>query len=182
MTVEQFVALSALGPDRAGLVAELTEYITTRGGNIEDSRMAILGAEFGILMLISAGADGIARAERDLAQLEAQTGMKIALRKTVDPTQYRKAAARPCEVLAESLDREGIVHSIAATLHKLQVNIVSMQTVAYNAPISGSPLFRLEATVDVPQDLPMSRLREALDALARAENIDVSIRQVGQAR
>jgi glycine cleavage system transcriptional repressor len=139
MTPEHFVALSALGPDRAGLVAELTEYVTTRGGNIEDSRMAILGAEFGILMLISAQPDELERLERDIAQLEAQTGMRVLLRSTVDPAQHRKAASRPCEVVAESLDREGIVHSIAEALHALQINIVSMQTTAYNAPITGSP-------------------------------------------
>jgi len=162
-------------------VAELTEFITTRGGNIEDSRMAILGAEFGILMLISASPDAAARLARELAELEARTGMNIALRATVDPAQHRKAATRPCEVVAESLDREGIVHSIASALHALGVNIVSMQTVAYNAPVTGSPLFRLEATIDVPRELALARLRAALEELALAENIDVTLRLVGQA-
>ena len=66
MSTERHLVLSALGPDRPGIVAEVTSYVTERGGNIEDSRMAVLGGEFGVMMLVSGTADEIARSRARL--------------------------------------------------------------------------------------------------------------------
>ena len=87
-TDEHFLAFAALGPDRPGLVAEVTEYVTRRGGNVEDSRMAILGAEFGILLLVSGTAEEVAAIERDTKELGGRTGLTLTVRRT------RSAAAR----------------------------------------------------------------------------------------
>ncbi len=49
----QLIVLSALGRDRTGIVQDITEVILNCGGNIEESRMTTLGAEFAMLMLVS---------------------------------------------------------------------------------------------------------------------------------
>jgi glycine cleavage system transcriptional repressor len=170
-----FLVLSALGPDRAGLVAEVTEFLTSRGGNIEDSRMVILGAEFGMMVLVSGSEATVGRIEGERSVLEKQTGMAVLLKRTRDPAEHRQEMSLPCRILAESLDREGIVHSIAALLHRFGINIVSLESSAYNAPISGSPLFRLEALLDVPREVRLPELRAALDRLASDENIDLTL-------
>jgi glycine cleavage system transcriptional repressor len=173
---EQFLVLSALGPDRVGLVAELTDYLTGRGANVEDSRMVILGAEFGIMILVSGPEAAIARVEADRGKLETQTAMSVVTRRTHDPAEHRaKLAGLPCQLVAESLDRQGIVQVIAAELHRHGINIVALETTAYNAPISGSPLFRMEALIDVPRQLRLPVLREALDKLSAAENVDLTL-------
>ena len=69
MSTERHLVLSALGPDRPGLVADITHYVTERGGNIEDSRMAVFGGEFGVMMLVSGTADEIGRFARETPQL-----------------------------------------------------------------------------------------------------------------
>ena len=170
-----FLVLSALGPDRAGLVAQLTDFLTSRGGNIEDSRMAILGAEFGVMLLVSGSGDALARVERERGELEKQTGMSVILRRTRDPKEHRQAVALPCTLTAEALDRQGLVHAITAELHRHGINIVSLETTAYHAPVSGSPLFRLEALIDVPRQLRLPDLRRALETLAQAENVDLDL-------
>src|SRR4051812_26945562 len=45
--------LTLTGPDRVGIVEEVTGLVLERGGNVETSRMARLGGEFAILMLVS---------------------------------------------------------------------------------------------------------------------------------
>ena len=47
-----YVVLTAVGPDRPGLVNALASLIRDAGANIEDSRMAILGGEFAVILLI----------------------------------------------------------------------------------------------------------------------------------
>ena len=46
-------ALSAIGRDRPGIVADLAELIYECDGNLEDSSMIILGSEFAVLLLLS---------------------------------------------------------------------------------------------------------------------------------
>ena len=52
MAKEYFV-VTIVGPDRRGLVAGITDEITTYDANIEESHMSRLGGEFAVLMLLS---------------------------------------------------------------------------------------------------------------------------------
>ena len=45
--------LTVTGPDRIGIVERVTGLLFEHGGNVETSRMARLGGEFAILMLVS---------------------------------------------------------------------------------------------------------------------------------
>ncbi len=175
---EQFLVLSALGSDRPGLVAEVTEYMTERGANVEDSRMAVLGAEFGILLLVSGTADEIAAVERDLPSLQGKTGLEVLTRRTKSPEDHRRAAVIPCLITAEALDQEGIVRAVARALSAAGVNIVSLETSAYEAPVTGSRLFRMEARVDIPSNLTIGKVRKAMDEVAEAENLDIDVRSL----
>lgn len=175
---ELFLVLSGLGPDRPGLVAEVTEYLTTRGANVEDSRMAVLGGEFGVLVLVSGEPAEIEAIERDRARLGEKTGLELLLRRTKSPEDHRRAASVPCLVTAEALDHEGIVHAVSRALHGAGVNIISLETSAYEAPVTGSPLFRMEARVDLPPMVTVGKLRKAMDVVAEAENLDIEVRSL----
>jgi glycine cleavage system transcriptional repressor len=176
MQPDHFLVLSAVGPDRPGLVSEVTSYLTERGGNIEDSRMAVLGAEFGVLLLVSGTPDEIRRIERDISALQQGTGLSFTSRPTKSPEEHRRGDVAPCLVVAEALNYEGIVRSVSTALHQVGVNIVSLETTAYNAPVTGSPLFRLEARVDVPRGVTVRKVREAMERVAEQENIDIEVR------
>src|SRR5262249_4740783 len=97
--IERHLVISALGPDRPGIVAEITHYVTERGGNIEDSRMAVLGGEFGVMMLVSGSGAEVGRIASEIATLEKQTGLSIVTRETKSAEEHRKVEAIPCLVL-----------------------------------------------------------------------------------
>jgi glycine cleavage system transcriptional repressor len=175
---EIFLVLSALGPDRPGLVAEVTEYLSERGGNVEDSRMAVLGAEFGIQLLVSGTPDEIGAIERDLASVKEKTGLDILSRRTRSPEEHRRAPVIPCLITAEALDHEGIVRAVSRALSRAGVNIVSLETHAYEAPVTGSPLFRMEARIDIPTGVTTAKVRKAMDEVAEAENLDIDVRSL----
>jgi glycine cleavage system transcriptional repressor len=175
---DQYLVLSALGPDRPGLVSQVTRHLTENGGNIEDSRMAVLGGEFGMLVLVRATGAQIRRIEAELAGLEQETGLKILTRPTKSPEAHRRATSIPCAITADAIDHEGIVNAVSSALHLLEVNIVSLETSSYNAPVTGSPLFRLEAKVDVPRDVTVPNLRKKLEAVAERLGIDIEVRAV----
>jgi glycine cleavage system transcriptional repressor len=178
MDDERYLVICALGADRPGLVADVTQYAKERGANIEDSRMSILGGEFGMLVLVSGGAASLARITEDVRTLEARAGLQVMVRPTKSPAEHRRAAVLPCLVVAEALDHHGIVHAVSAALHDLGINIVSLETLAYNAPVTGSPLFRLEARVDVPGGTTVSQVRQAMERVGRTENIDIEVKSL----
>ena len=174
----EYLILSGLGPDRPGLVAAVTQFLAERGANVEESRMAVLGGEFGVMILASGAPASLPAVRDDIAMLEADTELAVLFRTTRSPDSHRAAPVTPYLILVQALDHEGIVLAISSALHRIGINIVSLETSAYNAPITGSPLFRLEASVDVPQDVPLARVRSAMEEVARDENLDIEVRAI----
>jgi len=171
-----YLVLSALGPDRPGLVADLTTFLAERGANVEDSRMAVLGGEFGMMALVSGSAEAIARVEAELAQLSPKTGASFVSRRTRSPEEHRKGEALPVTIEAESFDREGIVRAIAAALEALAVNIVSLETTQWSAPFTGATLFRIVVQADVPRATGLPQLRRAMEKVGVEESLDIDVR------
>ncbi len=180
MTTEHFLVLSALGPDRPGLVAQVTSYVADRGGNVEDSRMAVLGGEFGVLMLISGTADQVARLARETEVLRKETALDVSTKETKSPQEHRRAQTIPCKVTCDAIDNPGIVRAVSSALHAAGLNIVSLETTSYEAPITGSPLFRLEAECDAPRGMTLAKVRAAMERVAEQENIDVDVSAVAR--
>lgn len=174
--MSQYLVLSALGSDRPGLVKDLTDFLADRGANVDDSRMAIFGAEFGIMVLLSGDESSLHRIEREIEDLERMTGTRIMCRRTRSPEEHRKGELRGFSVTVESFDREGIVRAIAAALHGLGANIVSLETTQWNAPFTGATLFRIEVQAEVPGATSLAKVRAALDEVGARENLDIEVR------
>jgi glycine cleavage system transcriptional repressor len=57
----------------------------------------------------------------------------------------------------------------------MRVNIESMETKTYAAPISGTPIFQLEADLAVPVRSNINQLRQRFTEIQREENIDIEL-------
>ena len=176
MTEKDHVILTAIGPDQVGLVEKISEFISRHGCNIEDSKMAVFCGEFAVIVLISGGRGSLSKITHDYHEIETETGLSISI-KTASP---RKASEffLPYKVTASCMDHPGIVYNITSVLSSLGVNIESMETKTYSAPVSGTPLFQLEADVAVPARTNINQLRERLEQLQREQNIDIEITPV----
>jgi len=169
----RYVVLTAVGPDRPGLVNEMSSLVREAGANLEDSRMAVLGGEFAIILLISGGADAIERVKQIGAQLETASRLRCILKETtrvVAPTDYL-----PYRIHVSGADRPGIVQSIAAILASRGVNVASLESRVTYAAESGTPLFVLEAKLHVPSKIVLSELRSQLSATCDDENLDFAL-------
>jgi len=170
------LVVMALGPDRVGLVAQVSGFIRERGGNVEDSRMAVLGSEFGVMVLVSGSEEQLARLESESSKLT-DAGMDILVRRTTTPLEADRSRQRAV-VVAEALDHEGIVHSLSAAIERLGVSIAALETACYPAPLSGGPLFRLEAVLELPTAIDLDGVRKGLVDVADAENLDLEVRML----
>jgi glycine cleavage system transcriptional repressor len=165
-----YLVLTAVGPDRPGLVNDLSSLVCDAGASIEDSRMAILGGEFAMILLIHGPAGVIERVKEVGPRLEAELGLGCILKETSPPHSATDYLAYRIEV--SGADRPGIVHAIAEILARRGINVASLESRLSYAPFSATPLFVLDATLQVPSKTALAELRRELSATCDEENLD----------
>jgi glycine cleavage system transcriptional repressor len=170
-----YVVLTAVGPDRPGLVNEIAGAIHRAGANLEDSRMAILGGEFALLLLLG-GPESAAVA---LEQAAGPLGDKLGLRLIFKRTARRPLGDfLPYRIRVSGFDRPGIVLLVSEILARRGVNVASLESRVTYAPLSGTPMFMLEAELQVPSEVALAELRRELSAQCDEENLDLSLEGV----
>jgi glycine cleavage system transcriptional repressor len=168
-----YLVVTAVGPDRPGLVNAFSSLILEAGANLEDSRMAILGGEFALLVLVSGTEPQIARVEERSPSLGESLGLKVLLKRTAPDAVERRFLRY--ELRVTGVDRPGIVHGVSNLLATRGVNVASFESRIENAPESGTELFVLEAHLQVPSELGVGELEQALTNLCDAESLDFNL-------
>jgi glycine cleavage system transcriptional repressor len=165
--VRKWLIVSAVGRDRPGIVADLAQLVYDCDANLEDSRMTILGNEFAAILLCSGLSDELGeRLAAGARRLEWQNRLTVLIR----PLEGEPRPAVPApgtklfSIEAQGEDRAGIVARVCRVLADRSVNIADLRSEAVPTP-SGSALYRLSVSAEVPEPLDQAELRAALDAL-----------------
>ena len=174
--MSQLIVLSAIGTDRTGVVQDISKVILGCGGNIEESRMTMLGAEFAVLMLVSGNWHTLDRLERGLEKLKSDDSLTFAIRKTGErPSSDDKM---PYAVDVVSLDQQGIVFGLANFFAARGIEIADVATRRYSAAHTGSPMFAVQMAVNVPSSVNIAQLREEFLELSDRLNLDAILEPV----
>lgn len=173
MAAKDHLILTAVGPDQVGLVERISEFISRHSCNIEDSKMAVFCGEFAVIMLISGEGAALVKVARDYREIEAETGLSIAIK--TPSARMAPQSFLPYKLTASCMDHPGIVYHISGVLSSLGINIESMETKTYAAPVSGTPIFQLEAILAVPASTNINQLRARFNEIQRDENIDIDL-------
>lgn len=168
------IVFTLSGPDRVGIVEMVTKAMLDLGGNVQTSRMARLGGEFAILMLVSIPADQLDNLDRALQPLTTQ-GYQLTVRKAQEALVGIHAGWLAYQIEVHGADHEGIIHDIAQRLSKCGINIESMETSTGQAPHSGTPLFSMSALIAVPPDLANADWQTELHEAGHQANVDITI-------
>ena len=168
------IVLTLTGDDRIGIVEEITSIFVKHGSNVETSRMARLGGEFAMLALISVAEVELAALENELQKLRGE-GFQITLLQTENDHAKKYSGWLPYVIEVLGADHEGIIHEIASQLAKQGINIEDMETTTTPAPMSGTPLFTMQATVLVPPQLSFQKWTEALDEIGDKLNVSIKV-------
>ncbi len=174
--MQSYLVISALGKDHPGIVSELAQAILDCGASINDSRMARLGGEFAIIMLLSGHWNAIAKIETVLPRLGEQLDLTIQSQRTTQRTAPSNLVPYGVEVV--SMDHPGIVHDVADFFAKRGINIEDLYTSTYLAPHTGTPMFSLHMTVGVPSDTAIATLRGEFMDFCDDLNIDAMLAPV----
>jgi glycine cleavage system transcriptional repressor len=174
--IKQYLAVSAIGSDRTGMVHDLTRVITECGGNIAESRMASLGSEFAMLLLVNGNWHSLARVESELKRLGDNGNLTVHLRRT-EPRAARKDML-PYSVDIVSLDQTGIVAGLSGFFATRNIDISEVATRSYAAAHTGAPMFAVQMIINVPGKLHVSQLREEFMDYCDSMNLDAILEPV----
>lgn len=170
------IVLTLTGRDKIGLVDNVTNVIAKRTGNVIASRMARLGGEFAILMLVSVPDSEFANLDQDFQQVRGE-GYQVTLLQTEDDSK-KYAGWLPYEIEVTGADHEGIIHEISHHLATQRINIENMDTSSAPAPMSGTPLFTMKGIVLVPPHLNFHVLSDELEEIGDKLNVNVKVEMV----
>ncbi len=180
--MKSWYALSAIGRDRPGIVADLAELIYECDCNLEDSSMTILGSEFAVLLLLSS-ADAAAeqRLSSGCKRLEWEKRLTVFFRPLDgEPVPYAtREHARRYALQAIGVDRAGIVAKICRCLADHAVTIAEMTTQSRPEPESGTPIYTMRMQLDVPRQTDPKALAQRLDAIGDELQVDVTFTPAG---
>ncbi len=163
------LAITVVGHDRPGIIAQAAEALADSGMNLEDSSMTLLRGHFA-MTLICAGSASVAEVERALASL-ADGSL------TVDVRELPHEGGRPSTsgsthlVTVHGADRLGIVARLAGVVAGAGGNITDLTT-----RLSGD-LYVLLAEVDLDPSAS-AQLEADLTAAAAELGVGVTLRHL----
>ena len=157
------IIINAFGPDRPGIVAEISEIILSFNANIENSKMILLESDFTILMLISIDGEEIDKFKN---QLNTISGLDVSFKKTSNKSGNDIKYNRYSFTISVA-DNEGIIYLYSDLFKKNRINIEKMETEIDNAPISGFPMFVLNSILNIPYDLDFNTFKKSLKHIAQ---------------
>ncbi len=168
------IVLTLSGHDRIGIVDQVSKIVFEHNGNVDASRMARLGSEFAVLMLISVPIDQYTALEKTVQELTTEGFVvNTCETKALDPVKY--SGWLPFQVEVNGADHEGIIHHITHYLADQGINVESMDTNMVKAPMSGTPLFMMTAIVLVPPKLNIHEWQNDLINVGDELNVDIGV-------
>ena len=163
------IILSVIGPDKSGIVSDISKIVKNYSGNIEKSRMVRLGNFFTIMVLITINENNIDSLNKEFNNY---SDYQISIHKLKNNLKDDDLGSNTHTIHLNGFDNEGLVYRMTTELAKLDINIEELETSITNAPMSGLTLFSLEAKISHPK-LNYDILKKKMDNLASKLDINI---------
>lgn len=164
-----YLAVTVLGHDRPGIIAQAAEALAGSGMNLEDSSMTLLRGHFA-MTLICAGVTSLDEVKRALEPL-AGSSLIVDVR-AVPQEETPTPVGAPYLITVHGADRLGIVAELTKAVAAVGGNITDLTT-----RLSGE-LYVLAAEVDLPAEVAVEDLQRQIRHTATRLGVEASLRPV----
>ncbi len=168
--MENLLVITALGEDRPGIIDALARAVADSGCSIADSRMTVLGGEFAIIELVSGRWNALAKLESQLPAVARDLQLHLHMKRTTATRQPGNLLPYLVDVVA--MDQPGIIHKLAHFFSQRGINIRDLATNRYNAAHTGTPMYSVHMTLDIPAATHVATTREEFLDFCDQLNLD----------
>jgi glycine cleavage system transcriptional repressor len=162
------LAVTLIGQDRPGIIADATSALAGLGGNLEDSTMTILRGHFTMVLLVSTAAP-LAHVEAALVTLTGDGTLEVSVRELPQERSAAPVDVTPYLLSVHGADRAGIVSEVTGVVASAGGNVTDFST-----RLTGD-LYVLVAEVDLPNAADIDSLRARLARVSEALNVEASL-------
>jgi glycine cleavage system transcriptional repressor len=171
-------ALSAIGRDRPGIVAAVSEALLEHRANVEDSQMAILRGHFTMTLIVSVPEKmDLVRLRADLERAREQLDLEALALSEIEQLEAHQEA-EPSHILSVyGVDHPGILHSVASVLAAERVNISDLTTRVLEEE-GETPIYAMMLEVAVPETRDVASLEEKVRKVCAEQRVELSFREL----
>jgi glycine cleavage system transcriptional repressor len=169
-----FVAVTVIGRDRPGIVANVSRVLYRHRASIEELSQTAIRGQFAMILIASLGEGASAQAlKSELNELSKDLALDIDLRplQAADMISYEAGETEPFIITARGEDRPGLVFGITELLAERGINITNLG--AQVVKLGQEPEYIQVFEVDIPKGSDYSLLQEKLRQ--RGQEMGVSV-------
>jgi glycine cleavage system regulatory protein/folate-dependent phosphoribosylglycinamide formyltransferase PurN len=166
------IVVTVIGPDRPGIVRQLSERAKGFGANWAASRMSNLAGQFAGIVHLDVPAENADALSNALSALE-PSGLRVTIARS--DAAVAPAGRRIVKLELAGPDRPGIVRDLSTSLADRGVSIEDLHTELVDGPGRGEHVFRVRALLFVPNAVTHAELEGALDVLASEMRMDLAL-------
>ncbi|TKB54507.1 glycine cleavage system protein R [Ferrimonas aestuarii] len=171
----QYLAVTAMGTDRPGIVNQLAKLTASCDCDIIDSRMATYGNEFSLIMLVAGSHSSITLMETQLPSRAAELDLLTITKRTSEHVAEQHIARLAIEFIGE--DRRGTMKQITQCIDDLGQDLGGMRTHAQEDP-SGKALQQVELFINVLEHADIDHIEQEMRNLGERLQLECRIRRM----
>ncbi|WP_299227630.1 ACT domain-containing protein [Sulfurihydrogenibium sp.] len=161
----------AIGEDKPGIVAKVTEILFKNGFNIEDSSMTRLNNEFTIMLIVK-GDKSLEHLKQEFSQLEKE-GLTIIIKEVSENVINKPRKKLPIfNIAVYGSDKPGIVYKVSKLLADKGINISDLRTEKVNS------LYIMFIESEFPEEVDILEFNREIEKLKQELDVDIEIENV----
>lgn len=162
-----YLVISCIGPDQAGLVDTLSKIIAKHQGNWQVSSLHHLSGFFAGVIEVAVASE---HCEKLISELKAIDGLSCQI-KMAEPNLPKVASNLVLEITAN--DRAGIVQEVSSVIHSKSGNLIKLVSSQDSAAHSGQDIFKAKVQIAIAEQ-SVDDLITALEKIADDLMVDIS--------
>ena len=170
-------AVTVIGKDRPGIVADATEILYRLGCNVEDSSCTMLGGDFAMILIVSHERPFVKSRLADEFRAFHDLGLSANIRSLhEDEVCYTAPQGELCLVSVYGSDQPGIVCRVTRALADRGVNITDLNTRLIGS--KEEPVYVMMMEAARPAGVTIAEMEELLEKLKKELHVEISVRTI----
>ena len=171
----QHLVITVVGTDRPGICNQIVRLVNQSGCNIVDSRIALFGDEFTLIMLLNGSNASVTRIETMLPPLGQQHELITITKRTSKHNQI--AHSLMMEATIESDDRPGLIEHFTQFFADRNIGLSSLsaQSLEKVKCHAQENHFHISISASLGEEVNLLQLREEFDQLCNSLVVDGSL-------
>ncbi|BDM64791.1 glycine cleavage system protein R [Shewanella sp. NFH-SH190041] len=171
-----YLVVTAMGADRPGIVSNLARLASDCDCDIVDSRMALFGNEFTLIMMVSGSWAAITKIETSLPALSMELELLTVMKRTSKHHMPQNYISR-IEVTFHGQDQRGTMTQITQFLAARSLDLAAVRSHAEEDD-QGHSIQTVVLAINIPEKVVLETLEHSIHQLAQDMSLDCSIKRM----